>query len=305
MSGVEVVADGAPRSAGPVASEPNVATAKRSRLRGHPVAGVAGLSYLIVVALIAIFAPLVAPHSPNVVDLYHTFQKPSWGTHPLGTDEFGRDELSRLIYGARVSLLAALIGTSVALFVGAPAGIFCGYLGGKIEALGNFIFDGLMSMPAIIFALVVIAVVGPGLVNAMVTIGIVISPVFYRLSRAATDNIKNDAFIEASLAIGCKKSRTVWRHMVPNVLTPIVTQCAVVAGACIVAEASISFLGLGVRPPTASWGSMVTGAQRNLYQGAFLVYFPGIAILLTVLACSFLGDWLRELVGTGRRSRDS
>jgi peptide/nickel transport system permease protein len=300
MSGVEVVGDTAVDSPGRWMSRAQQRT--RASWRGKPVLGILGLSYLVFVALVAILAPWIAPHPPNTVDLYHTFRRPSWGTHLLGTDELGRDELSRLIYGARISLLAALIGTSVALFIGTPVGVICGYLGGRIEALGNFIFDALMSMPAIIFALVVISVIGPGLVNAMVTIGVVISPVFYRLSRAATNNIKNDSFIEASIAIGCTKRRMLWRHLVPNVLTPIVTQCAVVAGACIVAEASISFLGLGVAQPTASWGSMLTAAQRNLYSGAFLVYFPGIAVVLTVLACTLLGDWLRTVVGTGRKS---
>jgi peptide/nickel transport system permease protein len=300
MSGVEIVAE--PLELLPAPASGAGARAPFGRLRGHPVPGQLALLYLLVVAVAAIFAPVLAPHQPNVTHLYETFQPPGWGAHLLGTDELGRDELSRLIYGARISLIAALIGSSVSLLIGTPLGVFCGYLGGAVEAVGNFVFDALMSMPAIIFAMVVIGVVGPGLVNAMVTIGIVISPVFYRLSRAATSNLKNEAFIEASIAIGCSVARTVVRHMLPNVLTPIITQCAVVAGGCIVAEASLSYLGLGVRAPTPSWGAMLTTAQRNLYQGSYLVYFPGLAVLLTVLACSLLADWLRQLVGAGSRS---
>jgi ABC-type dipeptide/oligopeptide/nickel transport system permease subunit len=303
MSGVEIVGEAAARSSG-------LLRRRRGRfatggLGRHPVAGLIAAGYLVAVVIVALLAPWIAPHDPNAVSLYDTFKRPSWGTHLLGTDELGRDELSRLVFGARISLIAALIGTSVAVGIGTPLGVVSGYLGGKFEALANFFFDALMSMPAIIFALVVIAVLGPGLVNAMVTIGVVISPVFYRLARAATNNIKHDAFIEASISIGCSKTRMIVRHLVPNVLTPIVTQCAVVAGACIVAEASISFLGLGVKQPTASWGSMLTSAQRNLYSGAYLVYFPGIAILLTVLACSLVGDWLRRIVGLGRRSKEA
>jgi peptide/nickel transport system permease protein len=306
MSGVDVVADGLEVSVESTAPRgtPEDAPA-RHWWRGHPVAGVIALTYLVCLTLVALLAPWIAPYPPNLVHLYNTFQPPAWGPHPLGTDELGRDELSRLMYGARVSLEAAVIGTGVAVVIGVPAGLLAGYVGGWIESVGNFVFDALMSMPGIIFAMVVIAVVGPGLENAMVTIGIVISPVFFRLGRAATNNIKNDTYIEASIAIGCTRRRTLWRHVLPNMLTPIVTLCAVIAGSCIVAEASLSFLGLGVRPPTASWGAMLTTAQHNIFQGQYLIYFPGIAVLLTVLACSLLGDWLREALGTTRRSSDS
>lgn len=273
----------------------------RTRRRRPPLSGVVALGYLVALTAVAILAPVVAPHNPNAINVLQEFQRPGFGTHLLGTDEFGRDELSRLIYGARVSLIAAAIGTSVALVVGAPLGMLAGYMSGGVEAVSNFFFDALMSMPAVIFALAVLAVLGPGLVHAMFAIGIVISPVFFRLARSATIDVRQDTFVEASVAMGCSRARTVWRHVVPNSLTPIVVQSAVIAGVCIVAEAGISFLGFGVQPPTASWGSMLTTAQQNMSTDPWLLYLPGIAIAVTVLAFSLLGDWLRAVLGAKRR----
>jgi ABC-type dipeptide/oligopeptide/nickel transport system permease subunit len=273
----------------------------RTRRTRPPIMGLLGLAYLALVFIAAIFAPWVAPHDPNAQDVFHQFQRPIWGTHLLGTDELGRDELSRLIYGARVSLLAALIGTSVALIAGGPLGILAGYTRGAVESVSNFLFDALMSMPAVIFALAVLAVLGSGVTNAMIAIGIVISPVFFRLARAATLNVRSETFIEASVVIGCTRRRVIWRHVVPNALTPILVQAAVIAGVCIVAEAGISFLGFGVRPPNASWGAMLFNSQQNLSLDAWLVYLPGIAIALTVLAFSLVGDWLRHLLSVSRR----
>jgi peptide/nickel transport system permease protein len=287
---------------GPFGGEVEVLPTARRR---PPIVGMIAVGYLILLVVIAIFAPLIAPYNPNAQDVFNAFQKPCWCAHPLGTDELGRDELSRLIFGARVSLLASIIGTSVALLVGAPLGMLAGYAGGAFESIANFMFDALMSMPAIIFALCVIAVLGPGLTNSMVAIGIIIAPVFYRLGRAATLNVRSETFIEASIAIGCTRSRTMLRHVVPNALTPILVQAAVIAGVCIVAEASISFLGLGVKPPTASWGSMLIGAQEYLSRGAYLVYFPGLAVALTVLAFSLAGDWLRDHLSPKRRPGSS
>jgi peptide/nickel transport system permease protein len=266
-----------------------------------PVISILAFAYLAIVILAAIFAPLVAPHNPNLVNVLNEFHRPSWGTNLLGTDELGRDELSRLIYGARVSLLAALIGTGVALIVGAPLGILAGYTRGAVESVSNFLFDALMSMPAIVFALAVLAVLGSGLTNAMVAIGIVISPVFFRLARSATLDVRSETFIEASVVIGCRRRRIILRHIVPNALTPILVQAAIISGVCIVAEAGISFLGFGVKPPTASWGAMLFNAQENLSQDPWLVYLPGIAIALTVLSLSLVGDWLRHLLSVSRR----
>jgi peptide/nickel transport system permease protein len=206
------------------------------------------------------------------------------------------------MYGARVSLVAVGVGTGVAILLGVPIGIVAAYLGRFFDAAANFVTDALMSVPALIFALTVIAILGPGLVNCMIAIGIVISPTFFRLARAATLDVRAQTFIEASRSIGCSTWRTMWRHVLPNSLTPIVIQVSVAAGICVVAEASLSYLGLGVQPPTASWGSMLSSASNDLYRGPYLIYPPGIAVALTVLAFSMAGDWLRELVGTRRRT---
>jgi ABC-type dipeptide/oligopeptide/nickel transport system permease subunit len=280
--------------------EPASSRAKRHRLS---IPGLIAVTFLVLLVFIAVFAPLLAPHSPNVQDLTNTYQSPGWNGHPLGTDGFGRDVLSRLMYGARVSLVAVLVGTGVAMGIGVPLGIAAAFLGRAVDAAANFVNDAMMSVPALIFALTAIAILGPGLVNSMVAIGIVLSPTFFRLARAATLEVRAQTFIEASHSIGCSTWRTMWRHVLPNSLTPIVIQMAAAAGICVVAEASLSYLGLGVQPPTASWGSMLSSASSDLYSGPYLIYPPGIAVALTVLAFSMAGDWLREVVGTRRRTQ--
>jgi peptide/nickel transport system permease protein len=259
------------------------------------------LAFLAVLVAVALLAPLLAPFNPDKLSLGKQYLGPAWGDHLLGTDRFGRDELSRLIFGARVSLLAAVIGSSVALLVGSPLGFVAGFLGGWTDRLLSFINDSLMSVPGLVFALAALALVGPGLVNAMVIVGVLFSPAFFRLARSATLDVMHETFIEASRAMGCSTTRILVCHVLPNALTAIVIQVAATSGASVTAEASLSFLGLGVRPPTASWGSMMSTAAQDLYSGAHLVYLPGLAIASTVLAFSLLGDWLRDRVGTRSR----
>ena len=276
--------------------------ALRRPRRRPPILGLIAVTYIVVLILVAIFASVVAPHDPNAVNVFHQFQRPGTPSHLLGTDELGRDELSRIIYGARSSLLAAFFGAGVAILLGAPLGVLAGYGGGRLQTSLDFTFDGVMSIPGLIFALAVIAVIGPGVIHAMTAIGIVLSPIFYRLARAETLNVRREPFIEASNAIGCTTRRTICRHVVPNVATPIIVQATITSGQCIVIEAGISYLGFGVQPPTASWGSMLTAAQQNILSAPFLVYIPGIAIAITVLAFSVAGDWLRDAVSTRRRA---
>jgi peptide/nickel transport system permease protein len=273
--------------------------------RRPPVIGLIAVCYLLALVVIAGLASFVSPHDPIAQDLLHQYQRPAFGSHLLGTDRFGRDELSRLIYGARISLLAALIGTSVAIGLGAPLGMIAGFLGKTFDAVASFYNDALMSVPALIFALTLITIIGSGFVQVMIAVGVIFSPTFFRLSRAATMALRNETFIEASVSVGCTTWRTTWRHVLPNAITPIVVQGVVVAGQCVVAEAALSFLGFGVQPPTASWGSMLSGATQDIYGGPFLVYFPGIAIASTVLAFSLAGDWLRATLSPHRRGSGS
>lgn len=260
---------------------------------------VVGLAFLAVLVVLAVFAPLIAPQDPNAQDLLSRLKPPST-EHWIGTDGFGRDSLSRLIYGARVSLVAALISVSVGVGVGLPLGIVAGYRGGWFDVVLSRMSDGLMSIPALILAFTVVAVLGPGLVNAMLAVGIVFIPQFFRVARAATQDVRHESFIESSIALGCRPRRVVVRHVVPNVLPPVIVQMSVALGLGVSAEASLSFLGLGVAPPTASWGSMLNSAAQAINIAPFAVIPPGLMIFLTVLAFMFVGDGLQ--VALRRRS---
>jgi ABC-type dipeptide/oligopeptide/nickel transport system permease subunit len=260
---------------------------------------VAGAFFLALVVAVAMLAPLVAPHDPDTQDLLLRLQRPGTDGHPLGTDQFGRDVLSRLIYGARVSLVAAAEAVGVAALIGIPLGMLAGYGSRRADAVLNWSNDALMSVPALILALTIVAVLGPGsLTNAMLAIGIVTAPRFFRVARAATQDVRHETYIEASRAIGCKRSRNLGRHVFPNAVTPLVIQVTLALGAAVVAEASLSFLGFGVRPPTASWGSMLNDAYVNLSQAPYLVYIPGLTIAAVVLAFTLVGDGLRDALGT-------
>jgi peptide/nickel transport system permease protein len=186
----------------------------------------------------------------------------------------------------------------VAAGIGVPLGLLAGFKTGWLDATFSRLSDALMSVPALIFALTVIAVLGPGLVNAMIAVGIVTMPRFFRVARAATRDVSQETFIEASRIAGCSTTRLLWRHLLPNMMSPLVVQISVMAGAAVAAEASLSFLGLGVKAPTASWGAMLTTAQTNIYSSPYLVYPPGIMIALTVLAFTLVGDGLRQAIGT-------
>lgn len=255
---------------------------------------VIGLVFLVLLVIVAIFAPVFAPKEPNQQDLVN---KLDFDTGLLGTDEYGRDQLSRLIYGARVSLLAGLIVVAVSAGIGIPLGIVAGYFGRASDAVLSRASEALQSVPALIFALTVIAALGPGLTNAMLAVGIVTIPRFFRVSRAVALDVSGNTYIEAARALGCSSTRIMWRHILPNTLAPLVVQIALTLGGAVTAEASLSFLGLGVRPPTASWGSMLSAGATNVDRAPHLVYAPGIAVVLTVLAFMYVGDGLRDALG--------
>jgi peptide/nickel transport system permease protein len=256
---------------------------------------------LVVLALIAaaIFAPLLAPHDPNFQNVMVRFAGPG-GDYLFGTDEYGRDVLSRLIFGARVSLKAGILAAAVAIVLGAPLGLLAGLGSRRVDRGLALVFDAIMSVPGIVFALAVITALGPGLTNAMLAIGFISSPRFFRLARASSTELKHETFIEATRSLGATKGRVLLRHVLPNVVPPLAIQVSFVVGSSILAEAALGFLGLGVTFPTASWGSMLNSAGKRM-DVSHLIYPPTVALTLTVLAFSAVGDGWRDALGLDRR----
>jgi peptide/nickel transport system permease protein len=258
---------------------------------------------LLVMIVVAVLAPVVAPSEPTAQDLGESLASPSW-QHPLGTDQLGRDVLSRLIYGARLSLGAAAIAVAVATLLGVVPGAVAGYVGGAVDAAVMRVTDAVMTFPPLILALAITGVLGPGMGNAMVAVGLVFAPRFVRLVRSSVLDIRESDFVQAARSIGVPERAILARHVLPNALGPLVVQVTVTAGFAMLAEASLSFLGLGVQPPEASWGSMIGEAARLISRSKVLVVWPGLAITITVLALGFVGDGLRQALGIERGSGD-
>lgn len=256
--------------------------------------------FLFVLVAISFLAPFLAPSDPFVQGLTHTLKSPS-AEHWLGTDELGRDQFSRFLYGGRTTLLAAFQAVAVSLVIGLPLGLIAGYIGGAVDLVLSRFNDALMSAPALILAVAVVAVLGPGLTNAMLAIGLVFSPSLFRIVRGATIQVRSETYIEACRAIGCTPARIMYKHVLLNIVPPVAVQVTILLGVSMLAEASLSFLGLGVRPPTPSWGGMLRTAFDNIYSAQHLMYAPGIAIGLSVLAFSQVGDGMRDVFSAGRR----
>jgi peptide/nickel transport system permease protein len=259
------------------------------RRRGALLGGAIVLFFV----LVAIFAPLIAPYDPLATSWSAVRKPPSW-LHPFGTDEIGRDVLSRVIYGTRASLLAGVVSVSISIALGVPIGLVAGYVGGWVDGLLMRITDALLACPFLILAIALAAFLGPDLLNAMVAIGISAMPIFIRLARAQTLATKVEDYIEAAKAVGNPPWRIVWRHILPNILAPIMVQATLSVAAAIIAEASLSFLGLGQQPPQPSWGSMLNTAKAFLDQAPWMAWWPGLAIFVVVLSFNLLGDGLRD-----------
>ncbi|MCL2534307.1 MAG: ABC transporter permease [Nocardiaceae bacterium] len=277
---------------------PGVAERTWGFVRRRPVTVLAG-AFVLLLIVMAVFAPLLAPYDPYAQDVVNRLQPPS-SSHWLGTDDYGRDVLSRLIYGARISLQASLQAVALALVLGLPLGVIAGYRGGWVDTVLTRIMDALMSAPSLVLAITIVAVLGSGITNAMLAVGLVMAPRFYRVARASTMDVRGDTYIEASIALGCTTSRTIVRHILPNVMPPIVLVISVSLGTAVAAEASLSFLGLGAKPPAASWGSMLSTAASNMQLAPYLVWPPGVMIFLTVLAFTYLGDGVRRALTRSR-----
>jgi peptide/nickel transport system permease protein len=265
--------------------------ALRTLLR-RPTAVFGGV-VLLAMVLLAIFAPWVAPYDPLATSWAMVRKAPS-AAHWFGTDEVGRDLFSRVIWGARASLSAGIIAVSIAVGIGVPVGMVAGYVGGLVDAVISRITDAMLAVPFLILAIALAAFLGPSLGNAMIAIGITATPIFVRLSRGQVLAARAEDYVEAARSVGNPPARILLRHVLPNILPPVMVQATLAVAAAIIAEASLSFLGLGQQPPAPSWGSMLNSAQRFLTQAPWMAIYPGLAIFLTVLAFNLFGDGLRD-----------
>ena len=254
---------------------------------------VLGMIIIAVFVLLAVFAPLVSPYDP-IAQSWTSVRKPPSAAHWFGTDEVGRDVLTRVIYGTRASLLAGVISITIALSVGVPLGLIAGYLGGPLDALLSRITDAMLACPFLILAIALAAFLGPSLGNAMIAIGVTTTPIFVRLTRGQVLAVKVEDYVEAARAVGNPRWRIALVHILPNILPALLVQATLSIAAAIIAEASLSFLGLGQQPPAPSWGSMLNSAQRFLINAPWIAVWPGFAIFLTVLSFNLVGDGLRD-----------
>jgi peptide/nickel transport system permease protein len=252
-----------------------------------------GAAILSVVAFAAAFAPYLSPEDPLLMNPTDLLQPPS-SAHLLGTDEFGRDILSRVIWGARISLYVGGISVTIALAFGVTLGLIAGYKGGFVDDAINRVLDVVFAFPTILLALGIVGMLGPSLTNTMLAIGIVYMPQYARLTRGTTLSVRERDFVDAAIVAGANDVRIVLRHILPNVTAPLIVQTSLSLSLAILAEASLSFLGLGTQPPDPSWGTMVNTGQRLIELSPWPVVFPGLAIILAVLGFNLLGDGLRD-----------
>ena len=252
-----------------------------------------GLLVLLAALLIALLAPFISPHDPLKQDLLNIL-KPPGGPHLLGTDNLGRDVLARVIWGTRVSLLAGFASVTIAMVAGALLGLLAGFAGGRVDGVVMRLMDAVLSFPPLVLALALGAVIGAGLSGVVIALGVVYTPTFARLMRGQVLTIKTREYVEAARVTGAPAWRIVRRHVLPNVATPIVVQASLSIAFAILAEASLSFLGLGVRPPEPSWGGMINQGRGYLQQAPWIVFGPGAALFVTVLGLNFVGDAIRD-----------
>jgi peptide/nickel transport system permease protein len=256
-------------------------------------AALVGLCFVVLFVAIAIFAPWISPYDPLATS-WSAIRKAPSAAHWFGTDELGRDVLSRVIWGARASLLAGVVSVSIALALGVPIGLLAGYAGRWPDALISRMTDAMLATPFLILAIALAAFLGPSLTNAMIAIGISATPIFIRLTRAQVLAVKVEDYVEAARAVGNPHWRIAVRHILPNVVPPLIVQATLAIAAAVIAEASLSFLGLGQQPPAPSWGSMLNTAKNYVEQAPWMAVWPGASIFLLVLSFNLLGDGLRD-----------
>ncbi len=253
------------------------------------------LGLVVVLLLIgtSVFAPVIAPYSYEDQDLLAAFESPS-KAHWFGTDEFGRDIFSRIVYGSRISLQVGLVAVSFSIMIGGFLGALAGYYGGRIDNVIMRIMDVLFSVPQLLLAISVAASLGPGLFNLMIAVGISSVPQYARLVRASVLSIREQEFIEAARSIGAKDLKIIFRHILPNCMAPIIVQGTLGVAFAILTAAGLSFIGLGIQPPIPEWGAMLSGGREYIRDHSYMTMFPGMAIMITILALNFLGDGLRD-----------
>lgn len=255
------------------------------------------------IVITSLAAPLIAPYEPDQIDVLNRLAGPT-PEHWMGTDSLGRDTFSRLLYAGRVSLAAAALAVAIAVILGVPLGLVAGYFGGWVDWVLGRTADVLMTFPAVILAIAIIAATGPGLVNAMAALGIVYAPRLFRVVRSATLGVRQETYIEASISIGTPARSIIVRRILPNVLSPLMVQISLMLAAALLAEAALSLLGLGVVPPTPSFGNMLGRGFTEIRTAPLLVWFPGIMIALATLSFNLIGDGLRDSLGRETRTGD-
>ncbi|KYZ78049.1 peptide ABC transporter permease [Anaerosporomusa subterranea] len=260
---------------------------KRSKL------AVAGLVIIVALILTALFADIIAPYSYDQQNLKENFLSPSL-KHPFGTDEFGRDIFSRVVYGSRISLQVGFIAVGISLVSGGILGALAGYYGGKVDHLIMRAMDILLSIPGILLAISIVAALGPGLVNLMIAVGISSIPQYARIVQASVLSIRGQEFVEAARAVGSSDFRIIFKHIIPNVLAPLIVQSTLGIATAILTAAGLSFIGLGIQPPTPEWGAMLSGGRGYIRNYWFMTMFPGLAIMITIFGLNLLGDGLRD-----------
>lgn len=262
---------------------------------GRNKSAVVGLGIFLFMLFLAVFAPVLAPYDHLEVNLSQSLQTPS-AEHWFGTDEFGRDIFSRILYGARVSLMVGVVAVGISLTIGTALGLIAGYLGGLWDDLIMRFTDIILAFPSILLAIAIMTGLGRGVGNAMIAIGIVGIPVYARLVRGQVLAVRSQEYIEAARSIGAGPFRQIWHHILPNVVAPLIVQASLGMSTAILDAAALGFLGLGVQPPQAEWGDMIAHGRRFIYNAPHMVYFPGLAISLTVLGLNLLGDGLRDVL---------
>jgi peptide/nickel transport system permease protein len=281
-----------------LAAESRTARTPRRFLRRR--GAVLGLLVITFFVALAVLAPLVAAYDP-AAQSWITVRKAPSAAHWFGTDDVGRDVLTRVIYGARASLLAGIVSVGIAIAFGVPLGLIAGYLGGFVDALLSRLTDAMLACPFLILAIALAAFLGPSLSNAMVAIGVTTTPIFVRLTRGQVMAVKVEDYVEAARAVGNPRWRIVLVHILPNILPALIVQATLSTAAAIIAEAALSYLGLGEQPPVPSWGSMLNSAQRFLANAPWMAVWPGVAIFLTVLSFNLVGDGLRDALDPRER----
>ena len=284
----------------PAADETETPSRRALRRLFRRKGAVAGLIVIAAFFLLAVLAPWIAPYDPLATS-WSLVRKPPSALHWFGTDDLGRDIVSRVIYGARASLVAGAISVGIALLIGVPLGLLSGYRGGFVDALISRITDAMLACPFLILAIALAAFLGPSLSNAMIAIGISTTPIFVRLTRGQTMSVKVEDYIEAARAVGNPRWRIALFHVLPNIMPALLVQATLSIAAAIIAEAALSFLGLGQQPPAPSWGSMLNAAQRFLTNAPWMALWPGLAIFLVVLSFNLVGDGLRDALDPRQR----